>query len=176
VDVFKAADYFIDFGNRLGEENDITNLKLNKLLYFAQGINLMYNGKNLFAEDFKAWPYGPVVEKIYNRYKKYGSNPIITEKISDLSGIIEDDEEVLQYVIEEYGDISAWKLSMLTHEPNTPWSNTVQWDIIPKIAMKEFFENSLYNENNINHLLQAKKDMEMGINIVTHDLIEVNDG
>lgn len=54
----------------------ITNLKLQKLLYYAQGYFLAKKDIPLFDEDFLAWEHGPVIRKIYNIYKENGANGI----------------------------------------------------------------------------------------------------
>ena len=47
----------------------ITPLKLQKLLYYAQGWTLAILNKNLFEEDFQAWTHGPAIPSIYRKYK-----------------------------------------------------------------------------------------------------------
>ncbi len=54
------------------EVADISNLKLQKLLYYCQAYSYALMGKPMFAEDMEAWDYGPVVPSIYQEYKKYG--------------------------------------------------------------------------------------------------------
>jgi len=69
------AKYFITLANP-ETEDFITNLKLQKLLYYAQGFHLALFGKPLFRESLEAWQYGPVVPEIYRIYKQYGSSPL----------------------------------------------------------------------------------------------------
>ena len=52
----------------------ITHLKLQKLLYYAQGISLAIHDKPLFRENIVAWPHGPVVKEVYDIFCKYGRN------------------------------------------------------------------------------------------------------
>ena len=66
--VFDVADFFIDIAN-MSEDDQMTNLKLNKLLYYAQGVFLARTGKPLFDDDIEAWDLGPVVSCIYQKYK-----------------------------------------------------------------------------------------------------------
>ena len=54
----------------------ITNLKLQKLLYYAQGYFLAKKNTSLFEDDFLAWEHGPVIRKIYNKYRTNGSSGI----------------------------------------------------------------------------------------------------
>ncbi|MCI8513016.1 MAG: DUF4065 domain-containing protein [Lachnospiraceae bacterium] len=59
---------------------DIANLKLQKLLYYAQGCFLAVAGAPLFLEDILAWQHGPVVEPVYYQYKGYGSGGIFQKE------------------------------------------------------------------------------------------------
>lgn len=117
------AQYFIHLNETLkGEEpSDLTNLKLQKLVYLAQGFNLGLHGKPLFNEEIEAWDYGPVVPSLYNEFKKYGANLIPAENI-DLSIYDGQTKQLLNQVFISYGQYSAWKLSELTHEHLT-WKN-----------------------------------------------------
>jgi Uncharacterized phage-associated protein len=54
----------------------ISNLKLQKLLYYVQGFALAMYDKPLFDEDIEAWMYGPVVPCVYQEYKEFGSGAI----------------------------------------------------------------------------------------------------
>ncbi len=58
ANVFDVADFFIQMTNH-SEDDQITNLKLNKLLYYAQGAFLARTGKPLFENNMEAWTYGP---------------------------------------------------------------------------------------------------------------------
>lgn len=119
----------------------ISNLKLQKLLYYAQGCVLAITGKPLFDEDFQAWEHGPVVPEIYQMYKGFGRNGIEfngdenAEKIdSEIKGILED-------VYYEFGQYSAWKLRDMTHE-ELPWKETPKNGIISKESIKKYFEEN----------------------------------
>jgi hypothetical protein len=58
------------------EDNDVSNLKLQKLCYYAQGLCTAMRGAPLFADRIEAWDHGPVVPNLYHQYKQYGSQPI----------------------------------------------------------------------------------------------------
>ena len=64
ADVKDIAQLFI----QLGDGDDVTNLKVQKLVYYAQGFYLALNGKPLFNNDIKAWAHGPVVPELYQEY------------------------------------------------------------------------------------------------------------
>ena len=53
----------------------ISNLKLQKLLYYAQGVTLALTGKPLFSDPIEAWQHGPVVPSVYRLYKVAAGHP-----------------------------------------------------------------------------------------------------
>ena len=70
----------------------LTNLKLQKLLYYQQGYHLAAFGTPLFSEDVEAWMYGPVVPTVYDVFSAYGSSalPVVESEIS-----LSEEEEIL---------------------------------------------------------------------------------
>ncbi|MDQ2798684.1 MAG: DUF4065 domain-containing protein, partial [Armatimonadota bacterium] len=72
---FDVAKYFLAQASE--DAGDlISNLKLQKLVYYAQGCHLGLYDAPLFPETIKAWVHGPVVPDLYHAYKQYGSGPI----------------------------------------------------------------------------------------------------
>ena len=77
--VSDIANYFIWRANSDEEFGDnITNLKLQKLVYYAQGFHLAWYDKPLFHEPIDAWTHGPVVRTLYAQYQSRGANPLPT--------------------------------------------------------------------------------------------------
>jgi uncharacterized phage-associated protein len=111
------AAFLINFSNEHGDT--ITNLKLQKLLYYTQGWYVALYNKNLFDDDFEAWVHGPVIKSIYLEYKKYGFKPIPSPKnvVDNLSKQIKDH---LRELLKAYGGFSAWQLECMTHG-EIPW-------------------------------------------------------
>ena len=75
-----VAKWFLYYNQAAIDSEDadlISNLKLQKLLYYAQGCYLAIKGKPLFFEKILAWAHGPVVNEVYQEYKHYHSNGII---------------------------------------------------------------------------------------------------
>jgi uncharacterized phage-associated protein len=131
------ARYFVSLVDEEAGDS-ISNLKLQKLLYYAQGFHLASVGKPLFPETIKAWAHGPVVPQVYHDYKEYGSNPIPVEKV-DLEKYPKELREFLDEVYSVYGQFTASKLRDLTHsEP--PWKETPQSEAIPQEKMQKFFK------------------------------------
>ncbi len=116
----------------------ITNLKLQKLLYYAQGFYLARTNTPLFKEDFLAWEHGPVVRKIYDKYKSNGANGIKYDEDFKVTIDVET-EKILEEVYEKYGQYTAWKLRNMTHEEK-PWQETPRNEVIPKNKIEEYFK------------------------------------
>ena len=117
-----VANFFI-YLSKQADESFMTNAKLNKLLFYAQGCHLERTGKPLFNEPIEAWTYGPVVPEIYHKYKEYGKTPIETiDKDFIPSSITGDELETLLDVAREYGKYTVPYLINLTHVVDTPWS------------------------------------------------------
>lgn len=118
----------------------ITNLKLQKLLYYVQAISLQVFEKLAFKEKIMAWSYGPVVNEVYQKYKENHSNEIkIDGKVKKISSGL---EKVINEVIDSYGSMEANKLIDFTHEEE-PWKNTeinkeIKTDIIKKYFNKVY--------------------------------------
>jgi len=142
ADVRDVAHFFINIAQHQSEAESgdlMTNLRLQKLLYFAQGWHLARFGKPLFETDFVAWKYGPVAPEVYNFYKKYGSQGI-TDKNDDLLSRFKSDEyDLLLDVAREYDKYSTSALVSLSHAPNAPWSNAEQSAVIPQNEIQAYF-------------------------------------
>lgn len=121
-----------------GAAEYITPLKLQKLLYYIQGIALRIYGKPAFTNNISAWQYGPVVEEVYQQYK--GRNPITTPKtdyeVSD--GL----KKIIELVVSSYGQIEAGSLIDLTHDED-PWIKSINSGTISIDLIKEYF-NKVY--------------------------------
>src|SRR5580693_2299753 len=65
------AKWFIAWAE--AEDEELSNLKLQKLLYYAQGHYLAESGRSLFTDQLQAWSHGPVVPQVYYEYKDNGN-------------------------------------------------------------------------------------------------------
>lgn len=74
VEAIDVSKFLLFRANHDGEV--ITNLKMQKLLYYAQAWHLVNFGTELFKDDIEAWPLGPVIPSVYREYKKFGPKPI----------------------------------------------------------------------------------------------------
>jgi uncharacterized phage-associated protein len=126
----------------------LTNLKLQKLLYYAQAWSLVLRDKELFREDFQAWIHGPVLPSQYHRFKRYEWRPI--------DGVIHGAartgnpsvDRLLASIVDVFGVETAGALELMTHSEK-PWIDARRGTpptapskaVIPKAAMKEFYQS-----------------------------------
>ena len=104
---------------------NLNKTQVNKLLFMCYGFYLASTGKKLFLETPKAWPYGPVFPNLYKSYYLF-SVPIYIEDEkqmefdSDLKA-----KNICKQVIDKFCRVSAYDLSMWSHQPGSPWHDTV---------------------------------------------------
>ena len=138
----EVAKWFLAY-NRIAAAEEgaefISNLKLQKLLYYAQGCSLAVADTPLFGDDIVAWLHGPVVECVYHEYKSNGANGIVFEDDFDFSKFSPEENELLQEVYDTFGQYSAWKLRNMTHN-ETPWCSTRQNARISTEVIKQYFK------------------------------------
>lgn len=112
---FDIAEYYIRLANETG--SFISNLKLQKLVYYAQAWHLALYNAPLFEEEFEAWIHGPVIPKLYQKYCKFGWRPIEEDVTPNLP---DDVIDFLQEVADEYFSCDAYELEQMTHVEE-PW-------------------------------------------------------
>lgn len=136
----------LDIANKIISKTDlehgdtISNLKLQKMMYYQQGFHLAYFGTPLFDENIVAWQYGPVVPSVYKEYKSFESNSISTSK--EGISLSDDEEELFNNVYEEYNQFSAVALMKMTHE-ESPWKTTEINSVISRDKMMAFFKTQI---------------------------------
>jgi len=139
-----TADYLLV---ECRERGDIlTNLKLQKLLYYAQAWHLVLKNKPLFAEDFQAWVHGPVLPSQYQRFKKHEWRPILDEitrpKLKEPAVA-----NHLLEIVNVFGVETATALELMTHN-EMPWkkarkgipSDEASTAIITQESMTAFYK------------------------------------
>ena len=140
---FDIANYFIALANETG--SFVSNLKLQKLVYYAQAWHLALHDAPLFPEDFEAWVHGPVIPELYQKYKPFGWQPIAEDAKVNLP---EKTQEFLHEVAEEFFTCDAYALEQMTHI-EAPWNlarSSLRADmpcneIINKDWMKEYYRS-----------------------------------
>ncbi|MBF0414133.1 MAG: SocA family protein [Desulfamplus sp.] len=136
---FTIADCFL----RLSDEEELLcNMKLQKLLYYAQGLHLALYNEPLFNERIFAWTHGPVVAEVYYKYKNFGIAGIPAPKGKEHKKLSDKIEELITEVFIVYGQFSAWKLRELTHE-EPPWNETTIGEEIEHSKLRAYFLTQL---------------------------------
>ena len=137
---FDVADYFLSLAD--DEEGDnISNLKLQKLVYYAQGLHLACYDRPLFDERIEAWTHGPVVPELYFKYRDLGSAPMPIPSDIDFDKYNDETREFLNEVYSIFGQYSAWKLRETTHEEPS-WKEAYQLGVntvISHESLRDYF-------------------------------------
>ncbi len=97
------------------EGDGISNLKLQKPAYYAQGFYSAIFGKPLFDNSISAWSHGPVVSDLYHDYKQYGSNRIPLPSDFDASSLNNEEFESLEEVFGNFSLSTGSGLKYLSH-------------------------------------------------------------
>lgn len=140
TDAHEVARYILSLiDTNVGDT--VSNLKLQKILYYCQGYFLALYNKPLFPNKVYAWMYGPVVRDVYDTYKTYGAQAL--EPLGSYEGnLSKEAKELIAKVYEQYGQFSAGKLVDMTHE-ESPWKDTPRDAEITTDAMKAFFSGKI---------------------------------
>jgi uncharacterized phage-associated protein len=144
----KIADFFLKYAAEFGEP--LTQLKLQKLAYYAQAWHLALCKKPLFKEDFQAWVYGPALPTLYRKYKRFGYNPIKVPKNLSFPKLNSETRSFLEEVYRKYGKLEASQLVRLIHSEE-PWKNARKCleadesckSIISKKSMQKYYSSLL---------------------------------
>ena len=96
---------------------DIDEMKLHKLLYFAQRESLIQTDMPLFEADFHGWKYGPVLKEIRGVFKEERFSDFDTDEIAP------DTVRIIDRVFDSYAKEDSWSLSRLTHS-ELSWKNS----------------------------------------------------
>ncbi len=159
----EVAKYVINYSIETG--NEVSNLKLQKLLYYIQAAFLVDEDRKCFNDPIIAWEYGPVVESVYKHYKKYGRNDIddrqeatkclkldeksiriVRYKAKELD---KDDISIINNVVNAYSNVkNPFVLVKKTHEED-PWKNTAINKEITADSIRNYYNKErgkIYNQ------------------------------
>lgn len=147
------ARFVINYSNR--SNSPITNLKLQKLLYFIQAYFITKLNRPCFKDDIEAWSLGPVVPSVYHEFKNYGAGYIpYIKAYFDMShgsssfmhvfnpdNISRSDQECIQTIVDNLSKYSASTLVTITHDQE-PWKKAFEYGykVIPLLSIKNYFE------------------------------------
>ncbi len=143
-----SAKNVSDFFLSLCEPNagdTISNLKMQKLLYYAQGFHLALFNEPLFPEKVMAWQYGPVVEEVYQDYREFSEGAIPVPRRMNTKVFDEDTKDFLKEIYQVYGQFSALRLMQLTHS-ESPWNTTTIGEEITIEKMHSYFKTLIKDE------------------------------
>ena len=135
-----VANVIIEYANAQGKP--VTNLALQKLVYFAHGWYLGIAGVALIFEEVKAWKYGPVFPLLYEALKIYGAGQV--KELIPTAFKVEpgtDDHNFIRAIYDRYKDFSLPELIHITHLPDGPWYQVGGgiYDTIPNRIIKEYY-------------------------------------
>ncbi len=160
------ANEFLDLSSQAGRT--ITQIEIQKLVYFAHGWNLALKEQPLIGEFIEAWQYGPVVRTLYDAFKRFGGDPI-TDKASvwkmTAAGKVTCDTPSIQsdvmaedtyaralvhIVWQKYGSLAPFKLVEITHLPGSPWSQAYseKKTYIPNESIQAYFKSLMMQGHN----------------------------
>lgn len=136
-------NYIINYAYE--KNRSVTNLKLQKILYFVYGFYYAFTNEELFDEGFEAWAYGPVVRKSYVRYSMFGAEIIpphnnyfdllfdnnfkydSEKNASRFENIFDDStRKIINNLLDLLLPRPVMDLVELSHSPNGPWSRSYE--------------------------------------------------
>lgn len=104
------------------DNSPISNLQLQKILYFLQIEFLRNRNEQLFEDDFEAWQFGPVVPDVYYKFCGFGAMKIIMQ-YGDIR-IQNDIKSTIDKIVEEKRILKPWDLVEETHKEEKAWAMT----------------------------------------------------
>lgn len=131
---------------------EISNKKINKLIYFVHGYFIARFNRVLIRNYFEAWEHGPVVRVVYDSFKKFRFgvilNPAIhvdvfeqVERPVSFDSMTPDERRFIFRVALHYARYPANQLEDMTHQPGTPWAITRA-----KAAEEPLYQNRIAND------------------------------
>lgn len=148
----QVADYFVWLAAHECESDPdyLTPMKLQKLLYFAQGWAFAEWGRPLFDEPIEAWREGPVVPEVYTHYMGREKAPIVPDLSAATPPIVNEDRALIHAVWDAYKQHSGWRLRDMAYAEEA-WVEAHKADVhtgligkvIDQDAIRRSFETRL---------------------------------
>lgn len=125
TDINLTADYVISAMLADGQHGTLSNLKLQKLLYYIEAWHLGILGTRFYSPEvgFEAWVHGPVNRLVYERFEKTKylySEITMDDRLNNNPRLNSEDKEFVDYILENYGRFSGMDLETMTHN-ELPW-------------------------------------------------------
>jgi uncharacterized phage-associated protein len=156
-DVRQIANAVLDAADRAGFP--LTNMSLNKIVYFAHAWHLARYSEPLIDSLFEAWQYGPVHPQLYRQLKHFGEAPISTRltRIDLHTGadvpvevhLSETQIETIEQITLFYGRFPAWKLVEFSHRSGAPWDcvwSAAKYGPVPGMIIPDELTESFYRK------------------------------
>ena len=113
-----AAKWLVAHAHQQGDE--ITQLKLQKLCYYAQGYHLAIHGSPLFEDAIEAWDKGPVIYSLRREYGRHKNSPLPADKGGEKISLDVPAARVLAATYREFRKATGSMLVTKTHQER-PW-------------------------------------------------------
>ena len=119
--VLELAKYIVS--KCIGDKCQISNLQLQKILYYIQREFLQKVGRPAFTESIEAWPFGPVVPEVYYYFCGAGAMPIslCPEPTKEILSMPEEYIQIIDSIIESKRKLNPWDMVSETHKPGGAW-------------------------------------------------------
>jgi len=125
----EIANFVLDFCD--GQGRAVTNLSLQKIVYFCHVWSLIELDRPLIRHKFEAWDFGPVLPYLYREFKSFDRSPIVSRatKIDSNDGrqrlvlynFDSQTDSLLRKVVRFYSTMRAGDLVELSHADGGPW-------------------------------------------------------
>jgi uncharacterized phage-associated protein len=124
-----VANFILDLCESKGRK--VTNLDLQKIIYFCHVWSLIHLQKPLIRHRFEAWQYGPVLPYLYREFRNFDAAPITSraQALDPRDGesktvgydFDSETESLLQRVGDFYSRMRTTDLVKLSHVDGGPW-------------------------------------------------------
>ena len=139
-----VANFVLDLGDE--RSRPLTNMQLQKIVYFCHAWSLVELRRPLVKHQFEAWEHGPVLQYLYRQFKDFGSAPIrkraveldrITgNQVTARAEFLAEDEYLIRQQSEIYMSFSASQLRAISHVEGGPWERVWKTDAGIRVGMK----------------------------------------
>ncbi|MGM5049539.1 Panacea domain-containing protein [Tardiphaga sp. 604_B6_N1_1] len=148
-------------------EFNLTNLRLNKLIFFIHAAGLAERPDGLVRNHFEAWQFGPVIRPVFDAFKSYGDRWISAparyldystgqERPIPFDDIAPADAEIIDRVFKQYSHFTTGQLVALSHEPGGPWDVIFKAQLADKSASPRI-PNELIRRHLVGELKSASR-------------------
>jgi len=136
------AQYFL-YLDSARDGDGLSNLKIQKLVYYAQGVYCALHDTPLFKEPIEAWTHGPAVPELYHKFKKHSNNCVPCDSFFSTDTFNSEEASVIENIFDEFGQYTAWCLRDMAHE-ETPWKKHAhKAGVMPVDELSEYFKTRL---------------------------------